>query len=195
MSIRILSFFVTCMVLDEVMLELLCFCSTIELDDFCCDIVEDCIKVVEELFCSELCISTTVFFSMIVRLVLDFVAPAGFSRIHVKIPESSRHVLLMISVDELSSESSIVKSSPLLSGNVYLIHLTTGLGLASNSTLKIAFWFSSAHTGSNGFVKMGAMKFFYRKKRDMLVKLNKHANEEVFLQISFFALSGLMTLK
>ena len=191
MSIRILSFFVTCMVLDEVMLEL--FCSTIELDDFCCcDIVEDCIMVEDELFCSEECISTTVFFSMMVRLVLDFVAPAGFSRIHVKIPESSRHVLLMIRVDALSSDSSIVISSPLLSGNVYLIHLTTGLGLASNSTLKIAFWFSSTHTGSNGLVKMGAMKLFYRKKSK--VSKLKTSMPDVFLQISFFALSWLMTL-
>ena len=112
MSIRILSFLVTCMVLA--VLELLFFCSTIELDD-CCDIVEDCMTVVEEEdFCSVLVSTTTFFFSIIVRLVLDFVAPAGFSMRHVKIPESSGHVLLMIKVDELS-ESLIVISSPLLS--------------------------------------------------------------------------------
>ena len=99
---------------------------------------------------------------MTVRFVLDFVAPAGFSNRQVKIPASSAQVFLMIMVDEVSSLSKEI-SLLALSWKVYLNHLTTGIGLASNSTLNLAAWPSWAETGSKDLVKIGAMKFGCKK--------------------------------
>merc|ERR1711997_380062 len=96
------------------------------------------------------------FSSMTVRLVLDLTAPAGFSTKQVNIPASSIQVFRIIIVEEVALLS-IDISSLFFNWKVYRSHFTTGIGLASNSTLNVAASVSRTATGSRDLVKIGAI--------------------------------------
>lgn len=158
-SIRILSFLFTCIVLETVSWD--CW-MTDDLDTLC-DIDFD-VEVVTLLMDWLSFFSTIVALdaSNTVKLVLDFVAPAGFSNKQVNIPPSSVQAFLIVIVEQVSWLSIMISSQFFIS-NVYLNHFTTGAGLASNSTLKTAGSFSLTTTGSKDFVNNGAMKLAYWK--------------------------------